>query len=204
VYREAAARPRAPLPYPAMLRGLQLRAARRSDWRVLAPAMTRLAELIAGVEAGTDADAAADGAACRATGAGWTVEVGPLDLDAPVVALQRGDALLAAVGPAPGGGLRVAAFEPLCAVGCERLLALAALPAGNAWPRALEAARADGERAQELMGAAHLTAWPEGLGHGAAARASGPCWESQAGRAPRRPAVVAAELVAWAEAPSGA
>lgn len=150
------------LPLADMLHGLQLRAgAPGAKWQPLAPAMARLAELLAGDSP----------AATTAEGEGWWLEIGPVDLRGPVVALRRGDILLATIADRGDGRLRLATWQPLDAHSADLLIDLAATPpAGDtrhadtcaAWERARLAAmtrpgdpQADG---------ALVMAWhPEGL-----------------------------------------
>ena len=126
------------LPLSDMLHGLQLRAsAPDAKWQALAPAMARLAELLAEDEAAPVATVAGDG---------WHLELGPLDHGEPALALSRDGALLAAVAARPDGGLRMATWQPLDAGSADLLMAsasVAAAAAGDAWTQARAAACAD-------------------------------------------------------------
>src|SRR5690606_31133801 len=77
------------LPLVDMLRGLQRRAAAPdADWQRLAPAMARLAELIAGDDARERIELA---------GEGWWLELAGAGMDAPALTLQRDGVVLAAI-----------------------------------------------------------------------------------------------------------
>ena len=102
------------LPLADMLRGLQLRAAAPdARWQPMVPAMARLAELLA---EGSDAATAVAG------DEHWRLEIGAVDLLGPVVALRRGDALLASIADRGDGGLRVATWQPLDARTADMLM----------------------------------------------------------------------------------
>ncbi|MBJ6982759.1 hypothetical protein [Luteimonas sp. MC1572] len=170
------------LPLADMLHGLQLRAAHaNANHDRLEPAMARLAELLAADDGGDVTIAAGDH---------WWLEVGPVDLDGPVVTVQRGDSLLAALTPRSDGRLRVAAYRPLDARAAGLLLAFAA---GNGWQRALDAAAGVGQRFAGIEGAAYIAYWEGGIGIGPDGSAL-PEWHAQRTLPARRAAHVAAEL----------
>lgn len=183
------------LPLADMLHGLQLRAAEAADWQRLEPAMTRLAELLAAEDARETVSTRGDD---------WWLEIGPVDLDGELIALQRGHSLLAALVDRGDGRLRVAAWHPLDAHAMELLTALAVVPAArddlgdppSSWQRAREAAVGcchddrPGDQGRSL-----LSYWCDGI----AADGDGvpPEWRGQAAQPPRRPACVAAEIETW-------
>ena len=61
-----------------------------ADWQHLEPAMDRLAHLVAPND---------QRPVLSATGDNWWLEVGPVDLAGPIVTVQRGDKLIAAMAP---------------------------------------------------------------------------------------------------------
>ncbi|MGY0650375.1 hypothetical protein ACW7GZ_00670 [Luteimonas sp. A537] len=167
------------LPLADMLHGLQLRAARETaDWQAMEPAMARLAELLAPDDAGE---------CLAAEGAGWWIEIGPVDLGGAVVALQRDDALLAAIAQRADGRLRMAAYRPLDGHSIELLVGLA---------------RGDVQLADVPLHAAGEAGLP-GLSRWSADPGSGPgletqpAWRTQPALAARRPAFVLAEIESW-------
>lgn len=172
------------LPLADMLHGLQLRAAvPGAKWRPLVPAMARLAELLA----------PDDAAACiSAAGEDWWLEIGPVDLRAPLVALRRGGTLVAVACDRGDGRLRVATWQPLDARSADLLMDFAATPpvpgvhagtATSAWERIRAAAEADA--GNHGTDGEHALSWqPEGLVITPGEDLSGP----------RRPAHVVAEL----------
>ena len=90
-----------------------------ADWEALELALDRLAELIAPDDHRTVVSAAGDS---------WWLEIGPVDLDGPIVTIQRGDQLIAAIGSREDGRLRVAAYRPLDAKAADYLISLSLLP----------------------------------------------------------------------------
>lgn len=184
------------LPLADMLRGLQRRAADpRADWQRMAPAMARLAELLAPDDARPF---------LTAQGEGWWLEVGPVDLGGPLVTLQRGDVLLAALAERDDGRLRMAAYHPLDGRALEILLALAHLPAvdsatpdrRNCWERAHDAAAGLGQHLARERGSSHLAWWARGLGLGDDGGESA-AWRAQRDAVPRSPACVVAEIATF-------
>lgn len=167
------------LPLAEMLRGLQLRAADpRVDWQRLAPAMARLAELLAGED---------DRDPVIARGDGWALEATAAAPDGPAMELQRGDATLALVSRGTDGRLRVAAYLPLDAGAIDLLRGMAAHDRrdGDAGPRERCGSTGVGEAGPHRLVPRHAAA-----GGGSASL--------PAGQAPaaRRPACVAAEILA--------
>ncbi|MEN1970813.1 hypothetical protein WCE34_00485 [Luteimonas sp. MJ204] len=167
------------LPLADMLHGLQLRAAREAaDWQAMEPAMARLAELLAP----DDADEC-----LAAEGADWWIEIGPVDLGGAVVALQRDDALLAAITQRPDGRLRMAAYRPLDGRSIELLVGLARGGVALADLRLPAAAES---------GLPGLSRWSADAGSGPDADTQPP-WRTQPALAARRPAFVLAEIGSW-------
>lgn len=145
------------LPLVDMLRGLQRRAAAPdADWQRLAPAMARLAELIAGDDARERIELA---------GEGWWLELAGAGMEAPALTLQRDGVVLAAIAGRTDGRLRACAYHPLDAAAIGALRDLAASPASgeaSCWERAcaLAAARPDasGDGVDDLH--ALVEGWP--------------------------------------------
>ena len=76
-------------PFAELLYGLQLRSSEApSEWQGWEPALDRLAELIAPDDPRP---------AIAAGGDTWWLEIGPVDLGAPVITIQRRDQLIAAI-----------------------------------------------------------------------------------------------------------
>ncbi|MBJ7574651.1 hypothetical protein [Luteimonas sp. MC1828] len=170
------------LPLADMLHGLQrLAAGAKANHERLEPAMARLAELLAVDDGGGVGFAAGDH---------WWLELGPVDLDGPIITLQRNGSLLAALAPCSDGRLRVAAYRPLDARAAGLLLALAS---GNGWQRALDAAAGVGEHFPGIEGAAYIAYWEAGIGIGPDGSAL-PEWRAQRTLSVRRAAHVVAEL----------
>lgn len=174
------------LPLADMLHGLQLRAADAgAGWQRLAPAMARLAELLAGDD---DRDPVV------VAGNIWRLEAGAIVLATPVLALRRGEVVVATITPVANGCLRIAAYTPLDAGAIGIVLQLASLDAADTdgpdgwWTRARHvAAQAGGNGAG---------ATPYGLElHAAAGELAGTSLDLRT--APRRSACVAAELRAF-------
>src|SRR5215210_6677952 len=108
------------LPFALMLHGLQqASAAGDADWKSLEPAMARLAELIVPHDTRTEVSAA---------GEDWWFEIGSVDLTGPIVTLQRGDALIAAIAAREDGRLSLPAYRPLDANSADHIIALALRP----------------------------------------------------------------------------
>lgn len=172
------------LPLADMLRGLQVRASATTTWERLEPAMAQLAELLA-------PDDARDTAIAR--GDDWSLEIGPVDPDGELIAVQRGESLLAAIADRGDGRLRVAAWRPLDALTIGLLVELGAMP-GN-WARAQEAAAAHARQAMDGH-QAHLSHWRRGIGISDDG-GSLPELRRQAALPTRRAACVAAEIDTW-------
>ena len=81
--------------------------------------MARLAELIAPAD---------DRTLVTAAGPEWWIEIGPVDLTGPIVTIQRGDVLIAAMAAREDGRLRLAAYRPLDATSAQLIINLAVRP----------------------------------------------------------------------------
>ena len=154
------------LPLAVMLHGLQQRSrAGEAQWQQIEPAMDRLAELLAPDDAREAISAAGDH---------WWLEIGPVDLGAKLVTIQRGDALVAAITAREDGRLRVAVFRPLDAKSAEYLIGLGQVPhpehgvcmRENNWEYALDcsAGNGNGNCYAADRGEAYLSYWEKGLG----------------------------------------
>jgi len=173
------------LPLADMLHGLQLRAAHGASWLRLEPAMARLSELLAGDDVGTVIEACGDG---------WRLEIGPVDVNGAIVAIERDGRLLAALADRGDGGLRLAAFRPLDGSTIALLLDLAGTgdePAGSAWQRVLAAADSCRTTARD-----EATPFLVARAAGSAPPAAAAAVEGD-GAEPRPVACVAAELATW-------
>ncbi|QGN54174.1 hypothetical protein [Novosphingobium sp. Gsoil 351] len=187
------------LPFALMLHGLQqASAAGDADWMSYEPAMVRLAELIAPQDGRTEASAA---------GAEWWIEIAPVDLTGPIVTIQRGEALIAAMASREDGRLRLAAYRPLDANSAEHIIALALRPYGaegtvcmraNNWEYALDCSASTGQFYAADRGQSYLTNWLEGMGRREEVEVD-PTWLAAATSTPRPASTVAIELgVAYA------
>lgn len=151
------------LSLPLLLYWLQNHSTTTPDaWLDLEPAMDRLSVLLE--------NGCGPGRMIVAGGT-WSFELGPVDLDAEIVTIQRDDRLLAAVAPRPDGTLRVATYRPLDGRSISLLQALAAHPGPegverrpNNWEYALDASAGRGQvyAAHEHRG--YLSYWEFGLG----------------------------------------
>lgn len=152
------------LPLATMLYGLQLHSRDgETEWQQIEPAMDRLAELLAPDDAHDVLSAAGDH---------WWLEVGPVDLDAKLVTIQRGGALVAAITAREDGRLRVAAFRPMDAKSAGYLIGLGQVPhpehgvcmRENNWEYALDCSAGRGNYYAADRGEAYLSCWEKGLG----------------------------------------
>ena len=180
-------------PFAEMLYGLQHRSSERTaDWEGLEPALDRLAELIAPDDHRTVINAAGDS---------WWLEIGPVDLDGPIVTIQRGDQLIAAIGSREDGRLRVAAYRPLDAKSADYLTGLSLLPQpdggvcmrANNWEYAKDCSAGAGNYYAFERGEAHLSWWEHGIGVSNSGEID-PHWRAMLSLVPRRPAKLAIEL----------
>ena len=183
------------LPLADMLHGLQVRAADAAAWERLEPAMARLAELLAPADP-------RDVVTTR--GDDWWLEIGPVALEGELVAIHRGQSLLAAICDRGDGRLRMAAWRPLDADAIRLLVSLASVPgtvagaaeAPGSWKRALDASAGRGQQVADGEGRACLAHWRQGPGSGGDDGVLAD-WRAQAESQPRRPACVAAEIGTW-------
>ena len=134
-----------------------------TEWRSLEPAMERLAEKLAPND---------PRCILSASGQDWWFEVGPVNLTSPVVTIQRGDTLIAAMSAIDGGRLRVGAYRPLDAKSAEYIIGLARKPhpehgvcmRKNNWEYALDCSAGMGNFYASERGEAYLSYWGNGLG----------------------------------------
>jgi hypothetical protein len=152
------------LPFASMLNQLQMRSKDgAADWQSLEPAMDRLAELLAPNDPRP---------VLSASGEEWWVEVGPVKLDGPIVTIQRGDKLIAAISKTDGGRLCVAAYRPLDAKSATYITGLAARPhpehgvcmRENNWEYALDCSAGNNNFYAFAGGEAYLSYWANGIG----------------------------------------
>lgn len=176
-----------------MLYQLQVQAERgEADWRGLEPAMARLAELIAPDD---------EREVVTAAGPDWWLEIGPVDLEAPIVTIQREQELVAAISKREDGRLRAAAYRPLDG-GSARLLMDIGFPPHpehgvcmreNNWEYALDCSAGTGWWYAHERGEAYLSNWPSGIGRMNDGRVNSH-WREKRALPPRRPPTVAVEL----------
>ena len=152
------------LPFAEMLFGLQEHSRNgQAAWTDLESAMSRLVELLAPLD---------DRPILSAAGERWWLEVGEVNLDAPLVTIQRGDNLIAAMTNRGDGRLRVATFRPLDAKSASYLVGLGLIPhpkhgvcmRENNWEYALDCSAGTGNAYADLRGEAHLSFWEKGIG----------------------------------------
>lgn len=181
------------LPFASMLNQLQMRnKAGAADWQSLEPAMDRLAELLAPNDPRP---------VLSASGKEWWVEVGPVKLDGPIVTIQRGDKLIAAISKTDGGRLRVAAYRPLDAKSATYITGMAARPhpehgvcmRENNWEYALDCSAGNGNFYAFAWGEAYLSYWANGIGL-VSDGTQDMHWLAMRDLSSRLPAVVVAEL----------
>jgi hypothetical protein len=180
------------LPFAQMLYGLQQRSCEAdTPWQTLEPAMERLAALLAPDDHRHVLSAAGDT---------WWLELGPVDLTAELVTIQRDDELIAALRPLPDGRLRVAVFRPLDAKAAHSLISLAAHPhpqygvcmRENNWEYARDCSAGTGNLYAADRGETYVSHWQDGLGQRRGE--SFPHWEAMRSLVPRPAARVATEL----------
>jgi len=103
----------------------------------------------------------------------WGFEAGPVDPAGPIVTIQRGDRVLALIGPTEDYGLRVAVNVPLDAKAIRYILGLSCNPVPdgcvcmrpNNWEYALDqASRVTAAFYARENGTSYLSIWDEGLG----------------------------------------
>lgn len=153
------------MPLPAMLYGLQQQSASGDvDWHALEPALDRLAELL------TPED---DRECVTAAAKEWWVEIGPVNLDEPIVTIQRQGLLIAALAKRDDGRLRLATFRPLDANSAAYIIDLClrahhktgqVCMRENNWEYALDSSARTGNWYASHRGEAHLSSWELGIG----------------------------------------
>ena len=180
-------------PLASMLYQLQSRAREGSaDWQNLEPAMERLAQIFAPDDPRP---------VLSATAQEWWLEVGPIDLDGPIVTIQRGDKLIAALTPTEDGRLRVAAYRPLDAKSAKYLTEMAVKSdpehgvcmRENNWEYALDCSAGNGNFYAFTRGEAYLSYWEGGLGQVSDGTVQ-MHWVAMRSLRSRSPAIVVAEL----------
>jgi ADP-ribosylglycohydrolase len=181
------------LPPAVMLQGLQQRSRDgQADWQQIEAAMDRLARLLAPDD---------DREVISAAGDNWWLEIGPVDLNAELVTVQRGKSLIAAIAAREDGRLRVAVFRPLDAKSAEYLTGLAQVPdpehgvcmRENNWEYALDCSAGDRNLYAAERDEAYLSYWEKGLGISSGGT-DVPKWRAQKDLVARRAALVATEL----------
>lgn len=177
-----------------MLHFLQTQSAQgHVDWRASEVARSRLAELLAPPD---------ERAIVTAAALEWWLEIGQVDLQQPVITIQREDALISAMQSRMNGTLRVATYRPLDAVSARLLINLAlrahtthgtvCMRADN-WEYALDCAAGTGQTYAAYRKEAYLTYWPGGIGRYATGEVDAH-WSQMDNAEFRPPAHVAIEL----------
>ncbi len=181
------------LPFALMLRRLQQRNSHgHIDWKKDEPAMQRLAEILA---EGDSRDLVI------VQGADWRVVIGEVDVSSELVAIQRGDDVVALLSPRKDGRLNLAVYRPLEATSAQLIIALAQNPSpetgvglrANNWEYAKDCAASAGQMYSVHHGKAYLSYWPFGLGINSSRQANA-MWFKQRYLIPRLASQVAAEL----------
>jgi len=153
------------LPFAHLLYWLQLRSRDgKCDWLSLEPAMSRLAELIAPEDEHVTGTVSGDD---------WFLELREVDLGEPLVTIQRGDHLIAAVQSRADGTLACSVYRPLDGKSIGYLIGMSCLPGPNGmvnmrennWEFALDqAASWTAAMYAHDRGEAYLSLWEHGLG----------------------------------------
>ncbi|SOB74903.1 ADP-ribosylglycohydrolase [Marinobacter sp. LV10R510-11A] len=152
------------LSFELMLYGLQLRSDEAGhNWQILEVAQSRLLGLL---------DTADERESITAAGDTWWLEVGPVNLNDGLIAVQRAERVLAAIIPRSDGRLRVAVYQPLDAGSIRSLIGLARKPhpehgvatRENNWEYALDASAGNGQLYAADAGRPYLSYWQYGLG----------------------------------------
>ncbi|MEY4761084.1 MAG: hypothetical protein RLZZ200_940 [Pseudomonadota bacterium] len=107
-----------------------------------------------------------------AEGEAFWIEVGPVDLDGEIVAIQRREQLIAALSPRADGRLRVASFRPLDRRAVLIIRSLAARPQFGGflkerrtnWDYALDCSALVASHHSVDTGVSYLAYWRTGLG----------------------------------------
>ena len=190
---DAVLRGDAELDFGQMLYQLQKRSRQGdADWHQFEPAMDRLAQLVAPDDPRP---------VLSATGENWWLEIGPVDLDGPIVTVQRGDLLIAAMTGTEEGRLRVASYRPLDGKSATYLLNLGLKPhpehgvcmRPNNWEYALDSLAGSGNFYADERGEAYLSSWQSGLGN-IADGSQDPHWFAMKDLASRAASLTVAEL----------
>ena len=152
------------LSFELMLYGLQLKSREAGhNWQSLESAQNRLMELL---------DTSDERESTTAAGNTWWLEVGPVDLNDELIAIQRAERVLAAIVPRSDGRLRVAVYQPLDAGSIRSLISLARKPhpehgvamRKNNWEYALDASAGNGQFYAADAGRPYVSYWQYGLG----------------------------------------
>lgn len=153
------------LPLATLLHGLQqqTREGGYANLERLEPAMERLTELLTPEDTREVISAAGD---C------WWLEIGPVDMGAALVAIQRNDLLIAVISTREDGRLRMSVFRPLDAKSAESLIGLGQVPhpehgvcmRENNWEYALDCSAGAGNYYAADRGEAYLSYWEKGIG----------------------------------------
>jgi hypothetical protein len=171
-----------------------------ADWKACEAAMDQLAHLLA-----SDARAKV----IISAGENWWLEIGPVDLDATLVTIQRGDSLIVAITPTQDGCLRVASFHPICAKSARYLTGLGHMPdpqhgvnmRENNWEYALDSSAGMGNVYASTRGEAYLSFWEKGIGVSSDDSVI-PEWRAMKELIARPPSLLQAEL--WVHCTGGA
>lgn len=181
------------LPFPMLLFWLQERSRQNpTGWRADEPALDRIATLMAPPDRRSILSAA---------GENWWLEIGPVDLDGPIVAIQREGELVAALSRRADGRLRGTAYRPLDGKCASYLIGLSQVPSPtygvamreNNWEYAKDCAAGTGNSYAALRGEPYCSLWPLGIGRYQAGKPD-QVWLEKTDSACRRAAVVATEL----------
>lgn len=191
----------ATLPPDALLRQIQDHAVAWSGWQAMEPLWERLITRLAKTEP-------ADPTLEVETHA-WVVRLGPVDLDKPIITLQRQGHLIAALAPRSEGGLTAAIFRPLDGRALNFLTGLSVRPdpdgsvamRPNNWEYALDQSAGMGQAYAAHEGITYLSLWEHGLGVSNDGRQVEE-WHAQRTLTPRPPREVAAELRAFVRWPT--
>ena len=152
------------LAFELMLYGLQLKSSEAGhNWQTLEPAQSRLMALL---------DTSDERESTTAAGDTWWLEVGPVNLNDELIAVQRAERVLAAIVPRRDGRLRLAVYQPLDAGSIRLLISLARKPhpehgvamRKDNWEYALDASAGNGQFYAADAGRPYLSYWQYGLG----------------------------------------
>lgn len=139
-------------------------AEQKEGWQELEPAMKRLAEMLAPDD---------DQEVIAVQGDTWFLELGHIDLNSMIIAIQRNDVLLAVIAPRQDYRLRLEAYHPLDAKTIDYILGLSIHPdpehgvcmRPNNWEYALDQASHPVSAFYACeRGESYLSLWEYGLG----------------------------------------